>query len=439
MIPLRDKKRNVVIYAQCSQCDYQELMRFKWCRTSTENFKAYAKSTIEGKQYKMHKYVMERVLQRKLRRGEVVDHVNRDKLDNRRKNLRVVSKKQNGYNRSKRKGASSNFRGVSKTKVGKYKTTVGVNGRQIYLGLYENEVEAALAYDKYIAHHPELIHEMNWESRREEFLCGPLPVLRKSSHYRGVSQQSAGSYIARVTVDGEVFNLLSTMDEKEAARTVDSFIIKCRLNRKLNFPEEHPYYVPTKPIRTRILNEINADTIQISISNSLSSVVLIDRDDYLKVKHLTCYLGGNGYPSIQIRVNKRLMGLSRYLLGVSDPLIVVDHIDNNPLNNRKINLRKTTRELNAQNKKKRYDSASEYHGVTLSKSKKCIARVSAFGVTRQRSFNDLETASRWRDLMIMSLDRPNLFTLNFVWTDADVLNWKTKLKIGVHPWKKKIC
>ncbi|WP_051287551.1 AP2 domain-containing protein [Paenibacillus taiwanensis] len=78
-------------------------------------------------------------------KGMVVDHINRDSLDNRRsRNLRVVTDAQNKQNTRRRKNGSSKYRGVSKNKeTGKWIARIKVNGKMIYLGTYGTEIEAA--------------------------------------------------------------------------------------------------------------------------------------------------------------------------------------------------------------------------------------------------------------------------------------------------------
>lgn len=61
-----------------------------------------------------HIIVLERKIGRSLRKGELADHINRDKLDNRRVNLRVADKSLNSVNRDKRPDNSSGYIGVYK-------------------------------------------------------------------------------------------------------------------------------------------------------------------------------------------------------------------------------------------------------------------------------------------------------------------------------------
>ena len=80
--------------------------------------------------------------------GMIVDHKNRNKLDNTRDNLRVCTHQQNAGNRSKRRGTHSRFAGVGFNKqYGKHFAAVYARGERFFLGYFANEVEAARAHD----------------------------------------------------------------------------------------------------------------------------------------------------------------------------------------------------------------------------------------------------------------------------------------------------
>lgn len=81
--------------------------------------------------------------------GEFLDHINRDKLDNRKNNLRFCSSSQNRANSGLRKGRK--FRGASYNKGKKtpvWYSEISFRGRRYYLGRFRTEIEAARAYDK---------------------------------------------------------------------------------------------------------------------------------------------------------------------------------------------------------------------------------------------------------------------------------------------------
>lgn len=72
------------------------------------------------------------------------DHINHDKMDNRRANLRIVSNQQNHQNRADAHGTSK-YRGVSLHKTGKWCARVKANGKAYWAGYYDSELEAAVA------------------------------------------------------------------------------------------------------------------------------------------------------------------------------------------------------------------------------------------------------------------------------------------------------
>lgn len=80
----------------------------------------------------------------------VTDHINRNKLDNRKENLRFVTRQENGINRGKfNKLCTSKHKGVSWFKAGKnWRAYTVRNRKQINFGYFETEEEAKNAYEK---------------------------------------------------------------------------------------------------------------------------------------------------------------------------------------------------------------------------------------------------------------------------------------------------
>jgi len=117
-----------------------------WCMVN-----GYAGTTINGKLTYMHHIVYGRPT-----KGQVIDHINRDKLDNRFNNLRQITQAQNRMNSTART-TKSRYKGVSYDKANKkWFTFIRANGKRIWIGRFEKEAEAAIAYNKQaIKHHRE--------------------------------------------------------------------------------------------------------------------------------------------------------------------------------------------------------------------------------------------------------------------------------------------
>lgn len=80
--------------------------------------------------------------------GMHVDHINGDKLDNRRNNLRICTNAQNQTNRRKSKRDSkSKFKGIAVSPSGRYGVTLAKDKKNFYIGTFKTEHQAALVYD----------------------------------------------------------------------------------------------------------------------------------------------------------------------------------------------------------------------------------------------------------------------------------------------------
>lgn len=77
-----------------------------------------------------------------------VDHKFGDKLDNRKKNLRLCTASQNQGNSATGKNNTSGYKGVVwHKKAGKWRGKIGIRGKSIHLGLFETAIEAAKTYN----------------------------------------------------------------------------------------------------------------------------------------------------------------------------------------------------------------------------------------------------------------------------------------------------
>ncbi|MBN2020446.1 MAG: HNH endonuclease [Sedimentisphaerales bacterium] len=141
-IPLTDWK-----WAMVDEEDYYRLNEFDWTAMGREGH-IYAGRTVWNKRGKMKTILMHREIMKPPKR-KLVDHRNKNALDNRRENLRPATPSQNACNSKRDKSkTTSKYRGVcwSKRKK-KWFAMIRVRGKRIWLGYFDSEIEAARAYD----------------------------------------------------------------------------------------------------------------------------------------------------------------------------------------------------------------------------------------------------------------------------------------------------
>lgn len=127
--------------------DYVYVEPFKWC-AMPNGTTWYAITNVRCPDGKQRQVRMHRLLMGVKRRdGMEVDHVNHNGLDNRRNNLRVCTHQQNMCN-GKAKRGKSRFRGLSWDASRQWwRVSLRVYGRDRYVGIYKDEMQAALGYD----------------------------------------------------------------------------------------------------------------------------------------------------------------------------------------------------------------------------------------------------------------------------------------------------
>ena len=119
--------------------DYARLSRYSWHATKL----GYVCRKERGKRITMHGEVL------RPNPGLLVDHINGDTKDNRRRNLREATHTQNMQNRKRHSGSVSKFKGVwHDPRRGVWRAQISSNGERIQLGSFRDEVRAAKQYDR---------------------------------------------------------------------------------------------------------------------------------------------------------------------------------------------------------------------------------------------------------------------------------------------------
>lgn len=120
--------------------DYDELAKSNWV-VSLSDFSMYAQRTKSFKHPKpalMHRVILDAP------RHLHVDHINGNGLDNRRQNLRLATNRENCRNSVSRRGVSP-YKGVAKCRE-KWRAYINIP-KCTHLGVFDNEIDAARAYD----------------------------------------------------------------------------------------------------------------------------------------------------------------------------------------------------------------------------------------------------------------------------------------------------
>ena len=140
-------------YALVDAADYPWLTRWRWCYSPN----GYALRTLRtrfgnGLFHERHVYMHRQVLEvheRLWHIGDlVVDHINRNKLDNRRTNLRLITHPANMRNLNGR--GPSGIAGVRQRESGRWQARVVVLYREVHLGTYDTFEEAVAARLRYV-------------------------------------------------------------------------------------------------------------------------------------------------------------------------------------------------------------------------------------------------------------------------------------------------
>ena len=336
---------------QClvSQEDYEHLKQFKYHLNN-----GYVGSNINKKKWLIHRYIIIELLGNKeLTRYNFIDHINGNKLDNRRENLRIVTPKENNQNRIKQKYTSSKYFGVSFNLVNKkWMVQIKINNKRL-TALYDNEIFAAHQHNLWSKEH-NLNNKLNIIPKKlfENF----IPYLPSQKKTKEITENiPKGIYLYknkyRLIINKTHIGCYDTL--KKAIDIRQSKIQEIN-NKKLDD-------IKCLPIKR---NEKGECIIEL-FNNKKEKVgeTIIDEEIYYDLMKHSWYLIKGNYVK-----NTQDILLHRYVMNYNDKDFI-DHINNNSLDNRKSNLRIVTPRQNAMNKTSHKNSTSKYIGVRFKNNK----------------------------------------------------------------------
>lgn len=294
-------------------------------------------------------------------KGFVVDHINRDKLDNTRENLRYATFSQNSQNKT----SSKPYFGVTFDKSCQKWKAASSNK---HIGLYSSIVEAAEAYDRYVLKVYGPKAKTNGIASFEQIKDIALEELSAQKKKRHLPEhinhyKSTDLYYAKIRYNKKVYQSPNCSSVEEALTYLNDFKLQIETIKRTS--SKH--------------NIIHYDNYCEFLIEDIHCIV--DADLVQEIVKYSWYLNTRGYP--QSRVDGSMTLLHRFVMELNgvdiyEPLIV-DHINNNKLDNRFVNLRLNTRTGNSHNRSKKH--SKNYIGVILDeRSKKFEANIQKDGI-----------------------------------------------------------
>ena len=134
------KLTNSELSVKVSDIDFSILNKFKWFISN-----GYAKNTNKGL---MHRYIFIHIKCNNLSSKDIIDHIDNNRLNNMRSNIRQASNGENSRNRKKKKNCSSNYIGVTKQRT-RWAVQISIDHKK-YKVTYKQEVHAAYQYNLWL-------------------------------------------------------------------------------------------------------------------------------------------------------------------------------------------------------------------------------------------------------------------------------------------------
>lgn len=301
----------------------------------------------------LHRYIVKHLEGIDIPKNYVVHHINANRHDNDINNLEVATYAHNNAAIACKKVSSdTKYKGLHFAKKGKnWVAQISYNKRTYHLGAFDTDKEAAIKYDTafYAIHKSttgsnelldeDMLHKI--DANRDNFMPAAKYDDRELPKY--VVQLPSGNYRVRIRpykIDIVFVNLA------EAQGYIDKFHKQQETNKSDK--------IVSQPV---LRNEDGIAIIRVQQNDNIF-YTLVDDDDYYTLIKYIWMLDKSGYAYTNYTLMHRMVMNCTNLDGS-----VIDHINQNKLDNRKSNLRFSTASFNVRNRAKKENCSSKYKGV----------------------------------------------------------------------------
>lgn len=402
IILIKNKNKEIKDICLVDNIYYKELKKYSWCKSNK-----YFSGRVDGKTIYLHRYILS-ILCKKDITNKVIDHLDNNPSNNQINNLKICTFSENNHNLSKAMNKSSKFMGVSYDENTKKYRTQKNTGKETLNAYFKNEYHAAHQYnlwckDLNLLNNLNIIDEQyikDFKPYVNNKIYKSLPKniwIFQNKYYIKYDKYILNNSQLYFTKQNVVY---SYQEDKNKIKKSFSFtkygyckaLINCldirfkRINyfnnlilfhkeyikynqREFDTLEQALIYFKSKSININQEIKRNIDSIAIIelFNNKKEKVgeVLIDDNLYTDLIKFSWHKNDSGYSVGSKITSKKRM--HRYIF--EDILkqnipenFVVDHINNNRLDNRLENLRIVSKKDNACNLKKQ-DGSSQYIGI----------------------------------------------------------------------------
>ena len=347
-IPLRNKDKQIIDYSVVDKDDYENAKQYTWCR-----FNGYAVGKVNNKTTSLHCLILG-----KPDKGYVIDHIDGDGLNNTRANLRFASNAENSQNRPKKEGCTSSYIGVSiHPKSKKWTAWYAIT----YLGSFDDELLAAKKYDTYVylkyGPNANTNNTVNYEDIKDIDINSLLCKRKARDLPKNISIKRK-SFLVAIVYKKQRFGSVEPTLEK-AIEKLEEFKQQIEEIKKQEQDRHNNQDIER--------NEQGVAIIPLSSRDkTIVGYTMVSDNMWHMLRQHTWHTDKFNY--VKGCINQKMVRMHRFIMNAPDDKIV-DHINNERLDNRTENLRIADHVVNNHNKAKKGTATSQYHGIWFVQSK----------------------------------------------------------------------